>query len=296
MTVEMTTGIRCNAKINLFLAVTGKRQDGFHDILTFFQPVSIYDELILALTDGQIELTGDAPGIRWDESNLCFKAASEYISATGYDGGVRIDVKKNIPHGAGLGGGSADAAGVLIGMNHLLGKPVGVDVLEEIGLRIGSDVPFFVRGGPAVGRGRGEILEDTRGLSSGSVLIVKPDIPISTETAYDNVRILLTGNSHEDRLNCLVKQVKDFPDMSCKTFNSFESYAAEQYPEIREILEVFRREEPALSLLSGSGSACFALFDKEGRAKEVEKLFMGRGYFTRIARPVDQALELFQWD
>ena len=296
MTAGMTTGIRCNAKINLFLAVTGKRPDGFHDILTFFQPVSLYDELKLEFTSGQIELAGDAPDIPWDESNLCFKAASEFISATGCDVGVRISVHKNIPHGAGLGGGSSDAAGVLTGMNHLLGMPVGVEILEEIALRIGSDVPFFVRGGPAVGRGRGELLKEMEGLSSGAVLIVKPDIPISTKTAYDNVKILLTGDSYEDRLNCLLKQVKGFPDMVCETFNSFESYAVEQYPEVEEILAVFRREEPVLSLLSGSGSACFALFDGEKRAMEVERLFTGRGFFTRIAQPVDRTLELCKWE
>ncbi|MBU8921928.1 MAG: 4-(cytidine 5'-diphospho)-2-C-methyl-D-erythritol kinase [Bacteroidales bacterium] len=296
MTTGITTGIRCNAKINLFLAVTGRRQDGFHDILTFFQPVSLFDELKLELTGGQIELVGDTPEIPWDERNLCFKAASEFISATGCDEGVRITVSKNIPHGAGLGGGSSDAAGVLTGMNHLHGKPIGAKVLEEIALRIGSDVPFFVRGTPAAGRGRGEILEKAEGLPYGAILIVKPDIPISTKTAYDNVRILLTRDSHEDRLNHLLKQVKDFPDMTFETFNSFESYAVEQYPEIKEILEVFRREEPTLSLLSGSGSACFALFDSEDKAVEVERLFMGQGYFTSIAKPVDWTLELFQWN
>ncbi len=295
MAAGTTTGIRCNAKINLFLAVTGKRVDGFHDILTFFQPVSLYDELKLELTSGQIELTGDAPEIPWDESNLCFKAALEFISATGCDRGVRITVRKNIPHGAGLGGGSSDAAGVLTGMNHLLGMPIGAEILEDIALRIGSDVPFFIGGGPAVGRGRGELLKETEGLSSGAVLIVKPDVPISTKTAYDNVKILLTRDSHEDRLNCLLEQVKDFPDMMCETFNSFESYAVEQYPAVEKILAVFRHEEPVLSLLSGSGSACFAVFGSEGRAIEVERLFEGQGHFTRIVQPVDRTLELFQW-
>ncbi len=150
-------------------------------------------------------------------------AAVELFAAAGYGGGVSIEVRKEIPHGAGLGGGSSDAAAVLFGLDALLGAGLGRDRLMELGLRIGSDVPFFLSGGPAIGRGRGERLEVRDGLRGGRILIVKPPFSVSTAWAYDNVKIVLTKGCGVDRLNCLMEGLKDLPDIGSETFNSFES-------------------------------------------------------------------------
>lgn len=287
--------LRCSAKINLYLAVTGARSDGYHDIETFFQPVSIYDSLRLTLSGAGISLSGDDPGIPWDSTNLCHRAAVELFGAAGYGGGVSIEVRKEIPHGAGLGGGSSDAAAVLFGLDALIGAGLGSDRLMELGLRIGSDVPFFLSGGPAIGRGRGERLEGRDGLRGGRILIVKPPFSVSTAWAYDNVKIVLTKGCGVDRLNCLMEGLKDLPDIGSETFNSFESVVVEKYPEIGCVLESLRSAGSSLCSLSGSGAACFALFGTERKAIEAERLFREKGFFTRIARPVDRMLEYIQW-
>ncbi len=295
MSAGDSLALRCSAKINLYLNVTGRRNDGYHDIETFFQPVSIYDRVRLTLSDVGIRLEGDDPGIPWDRTNLCYRAAEEFFDSEGYCGGVVIEVLKDIPHGAGLGGGSSDAAAVLFGLDRLLGSGIGRERLMELALRVGSDVPFFLSGGPAIGRGRGELLENRAGLRDGWILIVKPPVRISTKWAYDNVKIVLTKGGGVDKLKCLMEGLKDFPDICFDTVNSFESVAIGKYPEIGEVLGSLRREGAVLSSLSGSGAACFALFDMENKAMEVGKLFGKKGFFTRIARPVDRMLELFQW-
>ncbi|HSG29881.1 MAG TPA: 4-(cytidine 5'-diphospho)-2-C-methyl-D-erythritol kinase [Candidatus Krumholzibacterium sp.] len=296
MDPEKRIAIRCSAKINLLLAVTGRREDGFHDILTLFQPVSLFDEIRLSTRESGIHLTGDDPSIDWDATNLCHRAASLILDASGCREGVAIEVRKGIPHGAGLGGGSSDAAGVIFGLNALLGLGRTAGELAAVGLEAGSDVPFFLGAGPAVGRGRGEILEPAKGLDEGWLLIVKPPLTISTVWAYDNIKYMLTRSEGEDRLNCLLKGLKDLPDKRVETYNSFENIAVKEYPEIGEILKILRNGEAVLSSLSGSGAACFALFDTEERAKRVEKIFTDETYFTCIARPWRKALKVIRWE
>lgn len=296
MTGYRSIGVRCAAKINLYLDVLRRRPDGYHDIETFFQPVSLCDEIRIAAAEKGVELKGDDPSIHWDATNLCYRAAELLIEKTGYPGGAIIEVKKRIPHGAGLGGGSSDAAAVLFGLDKLYGLELGPDKLSAIALEIGSDVPFFLCGGPAVGRGRGELLERMEGLKSGYILIVKPPDTVSTAWAYDKVKIVLTRTGEGDRLNYLLKGLKVFPDIILESYNSFESIVAEAYPKVRDILRTFKDEGAVLSSLSGSGAACFALFGEEERARKVKDLYKDRGYFTRIAQPVHQVLELFQWE
>ncbi len=293
---EKRIAIRCSAKINLLLAVTGRRDDGYHDILTLFQPVSLFDEIRLSASASGIRLTGDDPSIDWDATNLCYRAASLILDASGCRDGVAIEVKKGIPHGAGLGGGSSDAAGVIFGIDALLGLGMTDREMAALALEAGSDVPFFLGPGPAVGRGRGEVLEPAAGLEDGWLLIVKPPLTISTVWAYDNIKYMLTRPEGEDRLNCLLKGLKDLPDKRVETYNSFENIAVKEYPEIGEILKILRNGEAVLSSLSGSGAACFALFDSEESAKRVERIFTDETYFTCIARPWQQALKVIQWE
>ncbi len=286
--------VRGFAKINLFLDVIGRREDGFHEIETLMQPIGLWDDIAVTRAGRGIELTGDDPTISWGSDNLCYRAAEEFFERTGIGGGLRISVAKGIPHGAGLGGGSSDAAAVLVGLDELFGTGLGEEELSGVGLSLGSDVPFFVKGVPAVGRGRGEILEPVEGLGTGWILIVKPDITISTSWAYRNLRIGLTRGGGVATLRQLIEGLKRFPDIELTTWNSFTTAVTESYPEIGEILDTLRRGGAILSAMSGSGSACFAIFGDQGRATEVHRLFTGRGLFTRIVRPVDRAVVLLQ--
>lgn len=293
--LQVTAGaleVRCNAKINLYLEVVRRRDDGFHDIETVFQPVTLHDIIRIELDGDGISLIGDDPGIPWDSSNLCWKAAELILGECGKGIGVSIDVRKMIPAGAGLGGGSSDAAGVLTGLNEILGLGIGLPRLMEMGLEIGSDVPFFLFGSPAVGRGRGEILEKTEGLRRGTLLIVKPDINVSTKWAYQNPNLILTRSEGGHKLNCLLGGLKEFPEVALETSNSFQKVVAEEYPEVSQILVLLEREGARLSSMSGSGSACFALYEDDTSAFKVRDLMLGEGHSAWIVYPAGRTLEL----
>lgn len=292
--LDMKLSVRCAAKVNLYLEILGLREDGYHEIETLVHPVSLYDELGFSPISGGIELSGDDPSVSWNEENLCFKAARSVFDAVGYKGGVRIGVHKEIPAGSGLGGGSSDAAATLVALNSLFGFSLSESDLVEIGAGLGSDIPFFVVGGPAIGRGRGEILEGVEGLKRGWFVIVRPSITISTKWAYQKFNFILTEGGKGHRLNNLIEGLKEFPERKLDTLNSFERFISEEFPEIGGILIYLNNNGAVLSSLSGSGSACYGLFSEESQADKISAHFIEKGLFTKIARPVDQAIQLLR--
>ncbi len=283
---------RAYAKINLYLDVVRRREDGYHDIETLYQPVSLWDELTYEQTPAGIEIEGDDPSIPWNEDNLCHRAAALVLESSGTKGGVRIRVAKAIPSGAGLGGGSSDAAATLLAVNALYRCGFSSEELRNLALALGSDVPFFVFGAPAIGRGRGELLERTPGLRGGWILIVKPDVSVSTKWAYQNLNLILTKGSPGATLTALLEGLQRFPAVRLETRNSFEAGVAERFPGVSEVLSALRDENPVLSSLSGSGSACFAVFEVESRAREVCERFLSAGFFTRLVQPVVHATRI----
>ena len=276
------------AKINLYLDVLRRREDGYHDIETVYQPVGLWDELIFEAHPGGIELSGDEPSIPWNENNLCFRAARAVLDKAGCAGGLRISVAKGIPSGAGLGGGSSDAAATLIAANMIHKLGLSQAELVKIAFELGSDVPFFIRGKPAIGRGRGEILDEIPGLSKGWILIVKPDVSISTRWAYQNLNLVLTRGKGATTLTALLMGLDGFPGTRLKTYNSFEAGVTEHFPSVAGVLAGLRKGKPILSSLSGSGSACFAIFKEESEAVEIGERFSGEGFFTKVVQPTNQ--------
>ena len=278
------------AKINLYLDVIARRADGYHEIETIYQPISLWDELSIEETPSGITVEGQDPTIPWNEDNLCHRAARLIFAKAAVKGGVRIRVEKGIPSGAGLGGGSSDAAATLLGINRLFGCGLSEGELRELAAAIGSDVPFFVLGRPAIGRSRGEVLEEIRGLTAGWILIAKPAATISTRWAYQNLNLILTKGSRADRLTAFVKELERFPDIRLQGCNSFEALVREHFPSVSGILESLRAEKPILSSLSGSGSVCFAVFADERGAKGADERLKGEGVFTRIVQPITNAI------
>jgi 4-diphosphocytidyl-2-C-methyl-D-erythritol kinase len=280
------------AKINLYLDVLRRREDGYHDIETLYQPVSLWDELAFEKTPAGIEVDGDDSSIPWNEDNLCHRAARLILRTSGARGGVRISVKKGIPSGAGLGGGSSDAAATMLAVNELFRCGLSNGELQELSLALGSDVPFFIFGRSAVGRGRGELLEEVPGLPGGWILIAKPDVTVSTKWAYQNLNLVLTKGAGGAKLTALLEGIQRFPAVRLETRNSFEAGVMEHYPSVSGILTALKDERPILSSLSGSGSACFAVFEVESRAREVEKRLNSEGVFARLVQPVSQAIRI----
>ncbi len=281
--------IRCAAKINLYLGVVGVRKDGYHDIETLFQPVSLYDEISFSRIDKGIELSGSDKSIQWGESNLCYRAAEELFKYVNYRSGIRIEVKKNIPVEAGLGGGSSNAGGVIKGLNKYLNFDLDQDELMEIALKIGSDVPFFVLGRPAIGRGRGELLEGINGIDECFIVLAVPRVKISTEKAFKKLSLLLTRSESEYRLKRLLDGLDSFPESGVKTYNSFEVPMEALYPELQALLVLLKTgEDCVFSSLSGSGSACFAIFVENNSAIRMLGHVLDEGYFGVIVEPVNR--------
>ncbi|HEV8584196.1 MAG TPA: 4-(cytidine 5'-diphospho)-2-C-methyl-D-erythritol kinase, partial [Methylomirabilota bacterium] len=196
-----TRGLVLNAagKVNLVLEVLGKRDDGYHELVTVMQAVDLSDRLTLEDADG-LELRSSAPGVPTDGRNLAMRAATALRDASGVGGGARITLDKRIPVAAGLGGGSTDAAAVLLGLNRLWKLRWPLARLDEVAAGLGMDVPFFLRGGTALATGRGERVEPLRGRSLGLVL-VNPRFAVSTAETYARVTpAMYTDGGHAKAL------------------------------------------------------------------------------------------------
>jgi 4-diphosphocytidyl-2-C-methyl-D-erythritol kinase len=177
--------LAAHAKINISLRILGKRPDGFHELETLMAPIALADQIELSHGSGKaITLTCNDPELSTGPENLCIKAAEAFRAETDLDHGIAITLLKKIPYGAGLGGGSSDAASVLKGLNQLFDHPLVAEELAQIAATLGSDVPFFLENRPAWCRGRGEIIEPAPTLPERTFLLIKPAFPVPTAWAY----------------------------------------------------------------------------------------------------------------
>lgn len=254
------------AKINLFLYVTGKRPDGYHTLLTLMCCVGLYDGVKISvggLGSGQrIKIRCDHPQVPADENNLAYQAAAlffkEYIDKKGgRQNGVTITLEKKIPVGAGLGGGSSNAASVLLGLNKYYHQPFSTQELRALGLTLGADIPFFIFERPAIARGIGEILEPAPSLHPFSVLLIYPGIHVSTRLIYKKLNLGLT-KSKKDNKNFSFK-IRDFSPKNL-LWNDLESATIPLVPEIPRIKQLMTDRGAQGTLMSGSGSAVFGIY------------------------------------
>ncbi|GBE03500.1 4-diphosphocytidyl-2-C-methyl-D-erythritol kinase [bacterium BMS3Abin09] len=285
------------AKINWFLKVLGLRDDGFHEIRSLIQKVTLYDQITFAPadtlsieTDIQISL----------EDNLIYKAALLLQKKCGIDEGAVIGLDKNIPMGAGLGGGSSDAAAALIGLNKLWTLGLATEELLVLAKQLGSDVPFFLHGPISFISGRGENIVPRNALKTLNILLVKPPFDIPTAWAYKkyshmrSAEILVAGETalslyYNDDLELTKKAEKvnniehfirnieraDPGDITDDVFNDLESVVIESFPVIAEIKMRLREQGAGFVLMSGSGSTVFGVFDSREKAEEALKSFQG---------------------
>ena len=249
------------AKINLSLKILGRREDGFHEIESLMTPISLADELTIEPSDPGISFSCDDQSLPAGEENLVLKAARSFFAEIKGKPRVRIRLRKKIPHGAGLGGGSSDAASTLLGLNEMHGQPLALSRLRNLGAEIGSDVPFFLLKGAACCRGRGEIVEPVPGLAKLMLLLLKPEFGVPSPWAYQRWR--------ESR------QLPDV-DYSPQTVgdlvleNDLERPVFEKYLFLAQTKMWLRKQpEVAGALLSGSGSTVFAVLRGGADAKEM---------------------------
>jgi 4-diphosphocytidyl-2-C-methyl-D-erythritol kinase len=268
--------IRAPAKVNLRLRVIGKRQDGYHLLDTIIVPVSLFDEIeITKITKGrnntaaaeQPEVTCDHPLVPAGEKNLAYRAARLLLKGKNIRERVRIHIAKRIPVGAGLGGGSSDAAAVLLGLNRLLRFNYSLQELEKISLSLGADVPFFIKAVPARARGIGERLSAIRHFPRLWMVILYPGFPLSTAWVYRNLRLKLTKHRLNNSIN--FTYLSGSPEEIRRLLvNDLETVTVSRHPKIGLLKENLTRAGAIGSLMSGSGSSVFGVFDSRQRAQQ----------------------------
>ncbi len=249
------------AKINLHLRVLGKRPDGFHELCTVFQTVSLHDRIIFAAGD-ELSMTLDDAAIPTGETNLMIKAASRLREYSGTKAGARLHLEKRIPSPGGLAGGSSNAAVTLIGLVRLWGLEIPREELLAIAAELGSDVPFFLEGGTMLGTGRGERLEPLTDFGCDGLLIVTPNVAVSTAEAYAGLRAeSLTSEALETKLTvCRSEAEEVLADIEAGA-NDFENTVLFAFPEINDVRVTLTGLGARKVLMSGSGASVFAIFD-----------------------------------
>ena len=250
------------AKVNLGLHILRKREDGFHELETILRMVSLYDELELESSSSGVDLECDTPGIPIDETNLACKAAMLLQKTCRVENlGVRIRLKKNIPFGAGLGGGSGNAAGVLMGLNRLWDLNMSREKLAVLAAELGSDVPFFLTSPCALGVGRGEQLEVLTSCAKFQVLLVFPGFPIATSWVYQNLKLKLTKRENKISILRKILSQSDIASLGSQLQNDLEPVVIQRFPEIQIIKDELKARGALGVLLSGSGSTVFGIFN-----------------------------------
>ena len=256
------------AKVNLGLHVHGKREDGFHELETIFQMVSLFDDVELELLSSGIKLECDMPGIPTDDTNLVCKAALLLRKSYQVEGkGVSIRLKKKIPFGAGLGGGSGNAAGVLMGLNRLWDLNIEREKLFTLAAELGSDVPFFLTSPCALGKGRGERLKVLEPCSKFQVLLVFPGFPIATSWVYQNLRLKLTKRPNNISILRKNLSLSNITSLGSQLYNDLESVVIQKFPEVKVVKNELWAWGALGVLLSGSGSTVFGIFDDPEKAQ-----------------------------
>jgi len=266
------------AKINFGLEVKGLRSDGYHELSTLFQTISLGDRLVFrADREGKVSLAGDMEEIAWDESNLIYQAALALKKTAGVKQGVAIEVKKIIPPGRGLGGGSSNAAVTLMVLNRLWGLNLPTRQLIHLGAFLGADVAFFFYGGLCSGVGRGEKLEPLPDLLSGWLVIVIPDFALSTREVFQQFDALPPSLTSGDKESKIIQFLKREDRSLLRQFkNDLELAAFKIYPRLAEIKQEMARSGAGLSMMTGSGSAIYGFFDDQPQAEKAAERMKAR--------------------
>lgn len=267
------------AKVNIGLWVERRRRDGYHELRSLFFPVSIFDRLSFETLPHGIDLVCDVAHVPSDSQNLIWKAADLFFTYTGVRSGIRISLEKEIPVGHGLGGGSADAAGTLLGLDKLFSTSLSMDDLRALSLELGMDCPFFLNPRPSMATGRGEELEPV-GVPGFDVFIYSPGFGVSTPWAYKHLKRLTNGeNPCKLLLSALLE--RRYEDAGRWLYNSFEEVVYKRHPELERMIEWFKSEGAWFAGLSGSGSALYACFPP-GKTLTLVPGEQGRLFKTKV--------------
>jgi 4-diphosphocytidyl-2-C-methyl-D-erythritol kinase len=269
-----TRRIKAPAKLNIRLKVTGRRPDGYHDLVSIMVPVDLFDHLEMRVIPEGVTLSCTGLSVPEDETNLVVKAAQAFLRRTGVQKGVAIRLEKRIPVAAGMGGGSSDAAGVLLLLNRLSGKPLSQEALQETAKDLGADVPFFLACRPAVARGIGEVVDPISLWPEFRYVIVTPRIKVSTAWVYRNLQLKeLTKDEHVH----ISEILREKPEAIARILdNDLESVTSARFPVIETIKHSLLDAGAEGALMTGSGPSVFGVFSSSGQAEAARDLLLSR--------------------
>ena len=277
--------VRSFAKINLGIEILGKREDGYHELRTLYQMIDLYDELVFKESrEEQIMLDGDDPAVPWDSRNLIYRAVQMIRKKSEVFFGVDIQVQKKIPAGAGLGGGSSNAAITLLVLNKLWNLHLNDSELLELANRLGADVPYFLKGGLCLGTGIGDVLTPLEDMDQIFCLLIIPGFSILTGDIYRRYQPALTS-SHKDSKIIEFLKSRDFSLLN----NGLEETILRHYPQLKTIKTFLRSLGAEMSQVSGTGSAVYGIFfDMEKAEKAVGEI--GKEYTVFLVRTLSREL------
>ena len=274
---------RAHAKVNLFLRVLSREADGFHGIETLFCRISLADELVIGRTASGVTLETASGDLGPAAKNLAVRAAEAVLEATGRRFGVRLSLTKQIPVGAGLGGGSSDAAVVLLAVNQLAGNAVPRHELLQFAARLGSDVPFFVSDAAlALAWAHGDRFIRVPPLPAAAMLVLVPARPVSTADAYGWLDAARTAPLRRGALALDLDALATWGDVGRMAGNDFESVVFEYHPELRAAFEALVATRPLVCRMSGSGAALFAVY-RSARDRDDARMMLARKHGTVLS-------------
>jgi 4-diphosphocytidyl-2-C-methyl-D-erythritol kinase len=272
--VMNSISMKAYAKINLGLDVLRKREDGYHDVCMIMQTLNLYDTITINRTDtGNISVTTNLSFLPVDQGNLVYRAAALFIKTFSIKDGISIELTKKIPVAAGLAGGSADAAATLRGLNELFETGLSIEELMKLGVTLGADVPYCIMMGTALSEGIGEVLTPLTPIPDCDILLVKPDINVSTKYVYEHLRLQESINHPDITAMRKALEQKDLPLLTKSMDNILQTVTIRNYPIITDIKKKMIDLGALTSLMSGSGPTVFGVYADHGRAKLAYKYF-----------------------
>jgi 4-diphosphocytidyl-2-C-methyl-D-erythritol kinase len=262
------------AKVNLYLEVRRRREDGYHDIETVFERVSIFDEVSIAPACGSTTIKCDDPSIPTGEKSLMARAVSVFKEKSGVREHFSIGLKKNIPVSAGMGGGSSDTATILGGLNRITGSPLSPDTLAAIGGSLGADIPFFLSGSSfAYGTGRGDMVYPLSGRPEIWHVIVNPPFGVPTKDVYGKLSAFsLTKERSVDKIFSAFLRKNDIEGIAGNLRNDLQIIVLQEFPVLKQVFSALTEAGAKGVLLSGSGPTVFGIFDSETAKKAADDL------------------------
>ena len=280
--------LRSYAKINLGLEVLALRDDGYHELRTLFQTIDLHDDVVLRPRPRGVTVRCDHPLVPADGTNLAARAAEALRAYARVSGGVEIEIRKRIPVGGGLGGGSSNAAAVLLGLDRMWKTGLGPAGLCRLARRLGADVPYFLLGGTALGLSRGDEVYPLRRQLRAHVVVVDPGIQVSTARVFARVDAALTPRVNSNSIFYFVSRELEGSGGFRVLVNDLEEAALEEAPALREqvrrVRAVLLREGARLAALSGSGGSCFGLFGGARPAVRARAALAAEGFRALVAQ------------